>query len=65
MAILTNNGEHGKNSDLTKNRQKFNENSNYLSNGAPMKSVDFDENGENGENSDLIKNCQRLNKNSN
>ena len=44
------NGKHGENGELLKNRQWLNGNSNYVQRG-PMESGDFDENGKYGEKS--------------
>ena len=53
------NGENGENSDLIKNCQRLNKNSNWMFKGTSWKSGDFDENG------DVTKFRQRFNENSN
>ena len=55
--------------DLTKFRQKknrprFNESSNCMSNGGPMNVAILTKNGEHGENGDLTKKHQKFNENS-
>ena len=50
------NGEHGENGQLLKNRQWLNGNSNQHVQRGPVESGDFDENGDYGENGDLAKN---------
>ena len=58
-------GDFDENGNLTRYRQRFNENSNYISQRAAWKVVILTKNGEHDENGDLTKNRQKFNENSN